>query len=170
MLAEGMKCFPLVLLAMTSSFLHAGDFRAWTEASSKRTIEGTITDKKSDSSAAKIVTKEDRTVWLEASKLTPGDQDFIKKWISPGGRLSAKVIASGKGWKELKVSYQSGASPLNVEGHDVWPDRRKGPIRKAIKAGESGEFSYKAHNEYRVIAFSEGKEVDRETDKRKTGL
>lgn len=162
-----MKFLPLVFLVLVSSFLHAGDFRTWTEASTKKTIEGTITDKKSDSSAAKIVTKEDRTVWLDASKLTSGDQDFIKKWISPGGRLSAKVIASGKkpgrpGWKQIQVSYAAGATPMTIK----WIGKG---IRE-VEAGGQGEFTFKVGDDYWVAAYVDGKEVDRETDKRKTGL
>lgn len=161
---------PLTLLIASSAILSAGDLRKWTQAETKRTIEGTITDKKSDSSSAKIVTVDNRTVWLEVKTLVPEDQEFIKKWIDEDGRLTVRVIASGKGWKELKVSYQSGATPLKVIGQDVWPDKRKGPIVRSIKAGESGEFTYKAHSEYVVRAESEGKEVDCETHKSKTGL
>ena len=160
---------PLLVLASTILTSYAGDFRTWTEAGSKRTIDGTITDKKSDGSAAKIVTKDDKTVWIESAKLLPADQEYIRKWIGADGRLTVRVIGSGKGWKELKVSFQAGASPLDVQAYDKWPHRTRGPSRN-LKAGESGEFSYRAHSEYRVIAWSESKEVDRETDKRKTGL
>ena len=160
---------PLLLL-LSAACATASDFRKWTEAATKRTIEGTITDKKSDGSSAKIITSDDKTVWLETAKLVPADQEFIKKWIDADGRLTVRVIASGKGWKELKVTYQSGASPLTVVGQDVWPDKKKGPIIRKLKAGETGEFTYKAYNEYVVRASSDGKEVDRETDKKKSGL
>ncbi len=132
-------------------------------------IEGTITDKKSDGSSAKIITKDDRTVWLECAKLVQADRDYVKNWIGSDGRLTVRVTATGRGWKELKVNFQSGASPLEIQAYDQWPRRELGPNRK-LKPGEQGEFTYKAHSEYRVIAKSEGQEIDRETDKRKTGL
>jgi hypothetical protein len=161
---------PLAIVVASAAVVSAGDLKKWTQAETKKTIEGTITDKKSDSSSARIVTTDDRTVWLEVKTLVQEDQDYIKKWIDADGRLTVRVIASGKGWKELKVSYQSGATPLTVVAQDVWPDKRKGPLVRKIKAGETGEFIYKAYSEYVVRAESEGKEVDRETDKSKSGL
>ena len=106
-------------------------------------------------------------MWLETTKLVPADQDFIKEWISPTGRLQAKVVASGKksgypGWKKIKVSYSSGASPMVIK----WIGDR----RRNVKAGESGEFTFKVGDDYWVAAYVDGKEVDRETDKIKTGL
>jgi hypothetical protein len=108
--------------------------------------------------------------WLDTAKLVKADRDYVKAWIDLGVRLEARVIASGKGWKEVEVKYWAGASPSQIHAHDTWPDRRRGPIRRQVKPEESGSFTYKAHNEYRVIAYVGDKEVARETDKRKAGL
>ena len=164
-----MRATSLVFLA-ASMLASGGESRVWTEETSRRMIEGKIDGKKADNSSVRIIPKAGPPAWLETAKLVKADQDYVKAWVDLGVRLEARVIASGKGWKDVEVKYWAGASPSRIHAHDTWPDRRRGPIRRQVKPEESGSFTYRAHNEYRVIAYVGDKEVARETDKRKTGL
>jgi len=121
---------PLALLATSAVAVSAGDLRKWTQAETKKTLEGTITDKKSDISSAKIITADNRTVWLEAKTLTSEDQDFIRKWVDEDGRLTVRVIVSGRGWLdanplELPVSCEHSSST----GSAFLPDPYSPPPR-----------------------------------------
>lgn len=59
------------LLALTSVFAMAEESRTWTEVSTNRSIEGVMTDKKQDNSAALIVLNiTGRSHWVNTVSLS----------------------------------------------------------------------------------------------------
>ena len=145
----------------------AEKFRTWTQDETKRTIVARITDKKLDNSSAQVRTKAGRYIWLRSSDLIAKDQDYIKKWAKPFDRLTGRVKGSRKGRKKIEVVAQAGPKPMKVEGRQPSP---KPPVRHQVAAGQMIKFEFWAPGEYWVRAYEDGKLMEEETDKTKTGL
>ena len=155
----------LGLLTVTGSV--AEEFRTWTQDGTKRTIVAKISDKKLDDSAARVRTKTGQYVWLQTRDLIAADQDYIKKWVKPVDRLTVRVTGSGKGLKKIEVVAQAGPKTMRVKGKRPSP---KPPVDYEVAAGQSFKFEFWAPREYWVRAYENGKLMEEETDKTKTGL
>ncbi|BCU78785.1 hypothetical protein [Luteolibacter sp. LG18] len=158
----------LILLFLTSLPAVAEDFRQWKEVAGDREITAKILDKKLDSSSVQLSIKDGKTIWLECSKLSKADQDYVQKWARPFKHITARVIASGKGWKEVQVTAKAGPKKLIVNAYHTHPN--DGHFTKAVEAGTELTFSYKALNDYSVTGAEDGKIIDKESSDRKTGL
>jgi hypothetical protein len=105
-----MKAILILLAALTISA--SAQYRTWTQEATGRTIRAKITDKADDHSKAKVVTINGKVFWLKSSDLSQADQEFILEWAPKIDHLSARVVKSGKGAKEIRVTAQAQAREL----------------------------------------------------------
>ena len=159
----------LLLLALPLAASGAEPFRIWTEAESGREIEAFLSDVKPDKSQVRLVGKNGKAFWIDTGRLVKADQDLVKKWVKPMDHLSARVIASGDGWKRIEVKAEAGTQPLKVVARRRIGDRTPAVV-KNIKPGGRVEFTYKASNEYIVKVYAGKKVVETESWKTKKGL
>lgn len=165
-----MRAAFILLLALTTSLkaVETENLRKWTESESKKVIEARIVDKTSDNAKARLEFAGGTQVWVEASRLSEKDKEYIRKWIKPIKHITARVVGSSKGGKKISVTVKAGSRHLSVSAYRYPGDRK--PIKKKLKPGGEVAFTYTASNRYIVKAWSGGKLVDRESWDSKTGL
>ena len=91
-----MKSGILLALALCST-LNAEDSRTWTQAETKRTLEGEAVDKKRDGSAIQIETDAGKLLRLPTASLIEEDQTYIEHWFADADKLDPirKAIRAG---------------------------------------------------------------------------
>lgn len=158
----------VVCFAVTVLNLQGEEYRKWTEVETGRQIEAVMKDKKLDESAAQLLLKDGNSLWIEVSRLSDQDKEYIKKWIKPVKHLTCRIVGFKKGTKRIKVVAKAGARGVEVVAYRSPGDKK--PISKKLKAGEEIEFEYEASNKYVVKAWSGKDLVDEESWNSKTGL
>ena len=168
-----MKLLIIVTLFNLAALLHGEEpFRQWKEADGKRSIEAKIVDKRLDDTAARLVLKGGKSLWIEAKVLIKEDQDYIKNWIKRTKHIKAKPVAMGKGWKRIKIEATAGSRDLVVKAY--WRSKGKQPkgypkVFK-LKKGEEKIIEVKVGPEYMVRGYHKKEIVDEEKWNTKTGL
>jgi len=161
----------LLIYCLFTSFIVAGEYRSWTESTTKRTVKGRIIDKSLDDKKARLARPNGTSFWIETNKLTRTDREYIMKWVKPIKYLSARVTASGRDVKTVKVDAFAGTRDLVIKAYyNGSKSQPQGyPKIHKLKKGESKSFTYKGGNKYTIKAFDNGKMVAEVSWRKKTG-
>jgi hypothetical protein len=128
------KIFVLIF-GFVLSTLHGGELRTWTEVSSGKTIRAEILEKSSDNKRVRLKLKNGKSVWLETSRLSEADRNYVQSWALTRLRMKAQTLAAGsvrfKGESGNVVVFQS------ESGDEVWP---------AVTDGVKSEFKTTKRN------------------------
>ena len=162
----------ITLLIATLTGVRAEKYRKWTESDSKRQIEAKIIDKKLDDSEAKFLTSTGKRIWIDKGKLIPEDRKYIENWVKPVDHISARVVGSGKGWKNVKIVAVAGSRPLVVKAYwrEIGKQKKGYPKVFKLKKGEEKTVVCRVGNNYTVKGFVGRELVEEEKWNRKTGL
>jgi len=156
-----------LLLTLISHANEKDEYRVWTDLKTAKTIRAKILAKNIGNSKVQVRTEDGRVVWLKSERLTGADNEYLRAWTKWPAKITARVIASRKGYKKLKVVARAGNQGLKVEALQL--DQEK-PLVKYVAAGKEITFVYSAPSVYWVRGYEGNKLVEEETSKKKTGL
>lgn len=163
----------LVLLVISSLTVNA-EFRTWTQASTKKTIQAKLVEKDETGDTVTLMLTNLKTVNLAVSNLIDEDQKFIKEWtkpIDPKNQLTVRLIQSGKYdsyTKKLEVDVVAGNLDVTVSGgcHGGCNS-----LNNTVAAGKTETFTITTHDAYSfTLTDSLGNLLDHETPTKKTGI
>lgn len=142
--------------------------RKWTDTQG-RSIEGKLVAKTDTTASVQLASS--KVVELPIDKLDADSKAYVTaatliKEIAPDDLVSARVSGMGKGKKTIEVVAKAGTKELTV----VATVGSKVRGRYVIKPGDSKTFEFSASDEYIVTGSIDGKVVDTEDSRKKTGL
>ena len=107
-----------LLLSITSVLSQAPDAEEWhtfTEAVSERTVVAKIVEKKPDNSKVRIALQEGGAMWVDVTRFSKADIDYIKAWELLDLKLRANTVATASSrtsWAETWGKFDANGAEI----------------------------------------------------------
>jgi hypothetical protein len=168
----------LFLLAFCMHSLASAEvFREWTQAETGNKIQAAIIGKDENKNKVTLRMNTGAVHVIDVDQLSDADKKYIELWMPPQEQLTCIITGKPqKGQKAVRITAIAGPHDMTLVLHTrpipgtTYPEPDiETPWTYNIKAGSTFDKVITMENNYKVTAYWDGKKVDHESYREKTG-